>query len=79
MAPRHRLRLLEEGREIGEARPNLVRLSRAELQVVDAGHRLAGAAVGHDAGEALAAVVEGDELSALYVVDDELGCWHGRA
>jgi hypothetical protein len=22
-------------------------------------------------------VVEGDELSALYVVDDELGCWHG--
>jgi hypothetical protein len=21
--------------------------------------------------------VEGDELSALYVVDDELGCWHG--
>jgi len=41
---------------------------------VDAGHRLAGAAVRHDAGQALPAVVEVDELSALYVVDDELGC-----
>ena len=77
IVPRHRLRLLEKGREIGEARPDLVRLSRAELQVVDTGHRLAGAAVRHDAGEALAAAMEGDELSALYVVDDELGCWHG--
>jgi len=44
---------------------------------VDAGHRLAGAAVRHDAGEALGPVVEGGELSALCVVDDELGCWHG--
>jgi hypothetical protein len=29
--------------------------------------------VRHDAGEALGPVVEGDELSARYVVDDEHG------
>ncbi|MBV8422041.1 MAG: hypothetical protein JOZ26_18690 [Hyphomicrobiales bacterium] len=52
-------------------------MNRTALQIVDAGHRLAGAAMRHDAGEALAPAMEGDELSALYVVDDELGCWHG--
>jgi hypothetical protein len=77
IVPRHRLRLPQERREVGEPRPDLVRLSRAALQVVDAGHRLAGAAVRHDAGEARGPVVEGSELSTLYVVDDELGCWHG--
>jgi hypothetical protein len=75
--PRHRLRLLEEGREIGEARAHAQALACRALQVVDAGHRLAGAAVRHDAGEALGPVVEGDELSARCVVDDKLGCWHG--
>ena len=35
------------------------------------------AAMRRDAGEALGPVVEGNELSARRVVDDELGCWHG--
>jgi hypothetical protein len=34
------------------------------MQIVQAGHGLAGAAVGYDAGEALGAGVEGDELAA---------------
>src|SRR5262249_3779200 len=39
------------------------------VQVVDAGHGLAGAAVRHDAGEALEAAMEGDELPARPVVE----------
>jgi hypothetical protein len=39
------------------------------VQIVDAGHGLAGAAVRHDAGEALRAAMEGDELPARPVVE----------
>jgi hypothetical protein len=46
------------------------------LQVVDTGNRLAGATVRHDAGEALQAVMEANELIARSVVDDELGILH---
>jgi hypothetical protein len=69
--PRHRLRLAQERREIGVARPRFLRSRRAAVQIVDAGHGLAGAAVRHDAGEALPAAVEGDELPARLVVDED--------
>jgi hypothetical protein len=69
--------LLEEGREIGEARTKARAFDCCALQGVDAGDRLAGAAVGHDAGEALGAGVEGVELHPRCVVDDELGWLHG--
>jgi hypothetical protein len=51
-------------------------LHRAALQIVNAGHRLARAAVRHDAGEALGPVVEAEELLPLLVVDEEFGCLH---
>jgi hypothetical protein len=41
------------------------------LQLVDAGNSLASAPVGDDAGEALLALVEGDELRARPVVEIE--------
>jgi hypothetical protein len=69
--PRHRLRLAQERREIGVARPHLLRSRRTAVQIVDAGHGLAGAAVRHDAGEALRAAVEGDELPARPVVEPD--------
>ncbi|MGA7487237.1 MAG: hypothetical protein WBW74_09930, partial [Xanthobacteraceae bacterium] len=56
-------------REMEPARPQLLRSRRAAVQIVDARHGLAGAAVGHDAGEALPAAVERDELPARPVVD----------
>ena len=77
IVPRHRLRLLEEGREIGVARANARAFDCCALEVVDAGDGLAGAAVRHDAGEALGAIVEGIELAARCVIDDEFGRWHG--
>jgi hypothetical protein len=43
---------------------------------VDASHRLAGAAVRHDAGETLQSIVEADELFTPSVVDNELGVLH---
>jgi hypothetical protein len=43
---------------------------------VDAGNRLAGAAVRHDAGEALQSIVEADELVTPSVVDNEIGVLH---
>src|SRR5712692_9526400 len=69
IVPRHRLRLLEKRREIGEARSNKLIPQRRALQVLDAGHGLAGAAMGDDAGEALGAGVERHELAALRIVD----------
>jgi ethanolamine transporter EutH len=47
------------------------------LQILDARHCLAGAAVRHDAGEALAPDMEGFQLAARFVVDDEIGFEHG--
>src|SRR5262249_47365606 len=47
------------------------------LEVLHARDRLAGAAVGDDAGEALAAPVESGELRPRRVVDDEVGFLHG--
>jgi hypothetical protein len=38
------------------------------MQILDAGHGLAGTAMGHDAGEALRSLVEGDELPSGLVV-----------
>jgi hypothetical protein len=75
--PSDRLRLLEERRQIRKARPRLAARERGALQVLHARHRLAGAAMGHDAGEALAPPVEGGELRAGRVVDDQLGFLHG--
>jgi hypothetical protein len=43
---------------------------------VDASHRLAGAAVRHDAGETLQSIVEADELFTPSVVDNEIGVLH---
>ena len=50
------------------------------MQIVHAGDRLAGAAMGDDAGEALAALVEGAELRARPIVDldGDLGRRLGR-
>jgi hypothetical protein len=77
IVPRHRLRLLEEGREIGEARANFSARHRRALQILDAGDRLAGAAVRHNAGEAFGPDMEAFELAAGRVVGDEIGFTHG--
>jgi hypothetical protein len=77
IVPRHRFRLLEEGREIGVARANFPVRDGRVLQVVNAGDRLAGAAMRHNAGEPLPAIVEGLELAARCVVDDGIGFEHG--
>src|SRR5262249_30227778 len=69
--------LLEERREIGKPRPHLRALDRGALEVVHARHGLAGAAVGDDAGEALATAGEGGELRAGGVVDEAIGLLHG--
>jgi len=68
--------LLEEGRKIGQARPDALARHCRTLQVVDAPHRLAGAAVRHDAGEALQSIMETEELVARLVVDNELWILH---
>jgi hypothetical protein len=47
------------------------------LQILDAGDRLAGAAVRHNAGEAFGPDMEGLELAARCVVGDEIGFEHG--
>ena len=50
--------------------------SRGELQVMNAGHSLAGAPVAHDAGESLGPVVKCSELLAGLVVEDESAVFH---
>ena len=74
VVPRHRLRLPQERRQIGEARPHRAGSQRLLLQLVDARDGLAGAAVGHDAGEALGPGMERSELHARPVVDLDLQC-----
>jgi hypothetical protein len=69
VVPRHRLGLAQEWRDIGETRPHALASQRVALEFLDAGHGLAGAAVSHDAGETLGAVVEGVELVAGLVVE----------
>src|SRR6266540_2197577 len=76
IVPRHCFRLLEEGRDIRETRANFRAPHRRVLQILDAGHRLAGAAVRHDAGEALAPDMEAFELAARRVVGDEVRWSH---
>ena len=76
VVPRHALGLAQERRQIGEARTHKRALHRAALQVMDAGHGLAGAAVGHDAGEALPPAMKGDELLSGPVVDQSCGSFH---
>ena len=74
VVPRHRLRLPQERRQIGEARPLQLAFQRLLLQLVHARDGLAGAAVGHDAGETLGPGMERSELRARAVVDLELQC-----
>ncbi len=71
--PRHRLRLLKKGREIGEAGAQARAGDGRALQLVNTRHRLAGAAMGHGAGEALAARMEAEELLPLAIVEHEAG------
>ena len=52
----------------------MVASQRLLLQLVDARDGLAGAAVGHDAGEALGPGMERSELRARPVVDLDLQC-----
>jgi hypothetical protein len=77
IVPGHRLRLLEGWRDIREPRANFRAPHRRVLQILDAGDRLAGAAVRHDAGEALAPEMKALELAARRVVDDGIGFEHG--
>jgi len=76
IVPGHRLRLLEEWRDIRETRANFRAPHRRVLQVLDARHRLAGATVRHDASEALAPDMKGLEFAARCVVGDEVGWSH---
>jgi hypothetical protein len=78
VSPRNGWRRRARRRWIVEGSLTLTRYGGAALQVLDAGDRLAGAAVGHDACEALAALVEGDELPARRVVEEEVGFLHLR-
>jgi hypothetical protein len=67
IVPGDRLRLLEERRHIGKARPLLRAGERGGVQLGNAGDGLARAPVAHNAGKALRARVEGDELRARHI------------
>ena len=76
------LRLLEKGRHVGKARPDILGGHGAIPQLVNAGDRLARAPMRDDAGEALRAVVERHELRARNITVlalDPQGRAEGRA
>src|SRR6202040_2605036 len=67
--PRHGLGLFEERREIGKPRVLLRGFDRAALELMNAGNRLAGAAMGDEAGEALLAPMKRAELRARAIIE----------
>ena len=71
--PRHRFRLLQERRHIGKARPYPVTRKGCTVQIVNAGHGLARAAVRDDAGESLGAGMKRQELRARPIDDRHFG------
>src|ERR1700704_619723 len=74
VVPRPRLRLFLERRQIGEPRPHVARLHGGTLQLLHTRHRLAGAPVRDDAGEALAPLVERLPHLARRVIEDQGRC-----
>jgi hypothetical protein len=64
--------LAQKRRQISEARADLLAIQRAVQELVHAGNGLASATMGHDAGEALDAVMEGAELGSRPVIAAEV-------